>query len=147
MNWYRMLKLAYPWGRMNCINCNKVFINDFGSYGRAQSKPTQSIQGNPFKDMEQKQYDPPIPTTDPDFGTQYEIKQEQTENGDEIVQCPHCKAFMEIHYEMNPAQMGTDMFSQAVVTDAELVDSNMVDNYEEAGMPVTVGTPDTEVAA
>ena len=138
MNWYKMFKIAYPWGRVKCVHCGSLFANDFGAHGGNGNSNTQNVNNHPFKDVEQKTYNP-VTVSDPAMGD-YEASTHTVERGDQITQCPKCNNYMQINYEMDPTKSdGADFFSQVSITDIEPVDEHLVGKYESAGMPVGQG--------
>lgn len=133
MNWYLSIKkLAFPYGRVECPSCNKMFATDFGYHNTSEGgSSTNSIEDinerMPFVDFEKKHYDEAIDG----------IEEDQVETGTVTTDCPNCKQSMIVEYKWDTASeaaKSADFFSQVIITDVQPVDQDMADMYRDVGM-------------
>jgi len=143
MNWYRYItKVAFPYGRVTCPSCKKIYANDFGfkDVASGANTSTQDVQnGNlPFIQYEKTKYDDPINT-----GDDSSISQDEIERGTITSECPHCKQWALLVYEWNTANVHSkDFFSQAVIIDIEPISEEMARNYQISGVTSSFATSD-----
>lgn len=136
MNWYKTIKLAFPYGRIKCPKCHKTFANDFGFKDvNNGGTSTQDVQngGLPFVDFEKKTYKEPIDG----------VAEDQVERGTITVECPSCQQWLEVEYEWNTGSpevtQFTDYFSQVIVTDIQPITPEMANAYQGVGMTSGLG--------
>jgi len=135
MNWYSEMKVAFPYGRIKCPACKKMFANDFGFKDMSEgSSSTQNVSDGklPFVDYEKKQYD----------ADSFGVAADEVERGTIVVDCPICTQPLEVEYEWNtgsPEGQSPDFFSQVTITGIQTITTEMSNAYKNVGMTSGMG--------
>lgn len=142
MNWYsEMKKVAFPYGRIKCPSCRKMFANDFGFKDMSEGESsTQKVSDGklPFVDYEKKKYD----------AESFGIASDEVERGTIVVSCPVCSQHLEVEYEWDtgsPEGQSPDFFSQVKVTDIQIITPEMSNAYKNVGMTSGMGIAEASV--